>query len=178
MNEDQTNRNTKRGPDTGQAPDLVFSTIFPPRVSAGRKHTYIERLSQLRDAQETALTPEEYQAWRSCILDELATFSRLSLAILITIGLCGAGSVTMTVVGFINHSQALTFAGIGSFVGGLFIGYGMSRDAATKRNLTEQDRLAAISELLSARLVSEHEATALKERVEQLFRNDRSDQPR
>src|SRR5439155_18041535 len=64
---------------------LLFRQIWPPRPKSDKKHTLVERLTELRDTRHTVLTEEEYAAFRSAILDELATLPRMPISWLVTL---------------------------------------------------------------------------------------------
>jgi hypothetical protein len=153
---------------------LLFRLIWPPAPKPGKKHTLVERLTELREAHHTVLADEEYAAFRSTILGELATLPRIPISWLTT--LLVSCLVAAALLGYSIYSgrPGLGFSATGGLAGGLLIWFRLARDYAAKRALGREDQLEALKELVSKDLVSSEKAISLRARIEDLSINGTS----
>jgi hypothetical protein len=150
---------------------LLFRLIWPPAPRPGKKHTLVERLTELREARATALTEEEYTAFRSTILNELAELPRIPISMRATLLVCCLGAAALLVYSFYSTRPDLGFGATVGLIGALLMWYRLARDHSAKRGLSRADRLEALNELWGKELVSPDETLSLRARIEVLFQN-------
>jgi len=150
---------------------LLFRLIWPATPKPGKKHTLVERLTELREARHTVLAEEEYAAFRSTILGELATLPRMPISMLATLLACCLGAAALLGYSIYSGRQDFGFGAVAGFAGGLLIWFRLARNYAAKRALSREDRLEALNELVSKDLVSSEEAISLRARIEDLSIN-------
>ncbi len=172
--------------DEGKAPDrptqktldpdadlrLVSGLVWPAKPGAGRKHTLVERLTELGEARETVLTKRQYDEWRRGILDELGSYPRMPIAIQVTFSVACAALVALIVFGVLKGHDAAIWGGAAGLLAGVLMWLRSAHDYAAKRRLSRADRLAALDELVARDLVTSDEAVLLRTRIESLFQGN------
>lgn len=157
-------------PNEDSAYRFIFSLIFPGRPAPGRKHTLLERLTELRDTKNDFLTDDQYREIRSDFLNELASQPRMPfvhLFIFLAFGTATAAGIIFCILYKVREIVWVLGVILAAYT---FLWWGMERSYSAKRNLSCSDRLAAVDELLAAELISKEEAVALRIRIEALYK--------
>ena|SRR5579872_5627167 len=155
-------------PNNESALRFLFRIVWPSKPAGGRRHTLVERLTELRDTKDDFLTEGEYAEIRSEILGELATRPRMPFTqVFIFLAFGIAGIVGIIYFLFQNMLGSAWVPALPSVACGL-MWWRSEHDYAAKRNLSRDERLRAVEELSSLGLISSGEADALRTRVERL----------
>jgi hypothetical protein len=147
---------------------FLFRAMWPGKPAKGKTHTFVERLSELKQGREDFLTEDEYQQIRSEILRELVIRTRMPNVMIFVLALLTLGLAGVTIWSFVTGGMTGIWVWLLPLILNLAIWYHQARDYASKRRLSVPQRLVILEELVSAGLLSHDESAILKAQIERL----------
>jgi hypothetical protein len=147
---------------------FLFRAIWPAKPAKGKAHTFVDRLSELKQGREDFLTDDEYQLIRSEILRELVIRTRMPNVMLFFLLLLTVGLTVVTIWSLMTGGMTVIWVWLLPLILTVTIWHHHARDYASKRQLSVPQRLIILEELVSAGLLSQDESKALKAQVESL----------
>src|SRR5579862_8191153 len=134
--------------------NFIFKLIWPSSATGGRKHTLVERLSELRDTRHDFLTDDEYAQLRSEFLSELATQPRMPAIQVFTFVVFGFAGLAGFIYCLADHMAGAAWVPAVPLLASALMWRRMEQDYAAKRRLTRTDRLTAADDLVASELLS------------------------
>ena len=147
---------------------FVFRAMWPGKPAKGKIHTFVERLSELKQGRENFLTEDEYQQIRSEILRELVIRARMPNLIIFVLLLFTLGLTGGTIWSFVTGGMTGIWVWLLPLMLTLAIWHHQARDYASKRRLSVSQRLVILEELVSIGLLSQDESATLRGQIERL----------
>ncbi|MFO1514536.1 MAG: hypothetical protein U1F83_16770 [Verrucomicrobiota bacterium] len=151
---------------------FLFRAMWPRVTADGKPHTFVERLSELKQGREDFLTEDEYQQIRSEILRELVIRARMPRVMILFLLLITLGLAGVTIWSFVTGGMTGIWVWLLPLILTLVIWYHQARDYAFKRRLSVPQRLSVLDELVLEGLLSQDEFANLRGQIERLSPSD------
>ena len=147
---------------------FLFRAMWPKRPSEGKTHTFVERLSELKQGRDEFLTEDEYQQIRSEILQELVIRARMPKVMIFFLLLLTVGLSSVTLWSFLTGGMTIIWVWLLPLIFTIAIWSHQARDFASKRRLSVSQRVRILEELVAAELLSQDESATLRVQIENL----------